>query len=442
MLLTTRQKLVDSGILLGLSLVFFIVSYIRFDYGNKVTNILCCSDPRGYYTYLPAVFIYKDIHALPADDFVGRRQNEKGEVFTKFSCGTAYFYLPFFLGAHLYAHLAHADTSGYSAPYNYGILFAGIFWGAVGLYLLKRLLLNYFSRSVTWLTLLSIVAGTNFLDYITLDVGMSHVYNFTLFAAAISVVDAYYKNPGRGKAILLGTLCGWIVLSRPTNIAVLIFLILYRVVTVDDIKLRIAFIKKHIGQVFLAGIFFAIVWIPQLLYWKSMTGHWIKYSYEEEGFIYWKNPKLLLVLIDTENGWLLYSPILLFLFWAWVKKRKDPRTNFLGTASTLVIITYIFASWWAWTFGGAFGHRCYIDYYPLLAFPLAVTMEAILNQQRLYKKVASFTVIVLLCYYSVALQQLYMLDGRPFEGPEWKWNWDSWIGVTRKVFGLPPTHPE
>jgi len=53
---------------------------------------------------------------------------------------------------------------------------------------------------------------------------MSHVYNFTLFAAAVLMTDLYYKDPGKGKAMIIGLLTGWIVLSRPTNIVMLLFL--------------------------------------------------------------------------------------------------------------------------------------------------------------------------------------------------------------------------
>ena len=172
---------------------------------------------------------------------------------------------------------------------------------------------------------------------------------------------------------------------------------------------------------------------PQMLYWKAMSGHWVKYSYENERFIYWAHPKIAEVLLDVQNGWLLWSPIMLFLFWSLVVKRKDPRTNALGTTVVLVIITYLFASWWAWWFGGAFGHRCYIDYYPLLAFPLAVTMESILGAKRLYVKILLFVVITLFCYYSVAMATMYFTGGM-WDGPAWQWNYDRWWGLVRKTF--------
>ncbi len=431
----------DNSILLCLFAIFFFVSYSRYDNGRDVQNILCCSDPQGYYMYLPALFVYKDIHSVPDINYVGEMKNEKGECYTKYSCGTAYFYLPFFLGAHLYVHLAHTVTTPFGAPYCYGIMLCGVFWAVIGLFLLKTLLLKYFSRRVTWLTLFCIIAGTNFFNYATLEVGMSHVYNFTLFAAALLMTDLYYKDPGKGKAMILGLITGWIVLSRPTNIVMLIFLFLYRVVSINDFRARIRLFKENWAHLPVAAVCFIAMWVPQLLYWKAMTGHWIKYSYGDEGFTNWKSPKMLLVLFDTENGLLVYSPILFFLFWALLKRRKDIRSNFWGTSIVFITITYVFGSWWAWCFGGAFGHRCYVDYYPLLALPLAVTMECILKLKNSYARVSLLAVILVFCYYSVALSQIYMYLGQGFNGPDWKWNWDTWLTQVRRAFFIPnPYH--
>lgn len=415
-----------------LFVVLFLVSNMRYGHGERIKNVVS-SDPGGYYMYLPTIFVDEGIHHINRD-FTGWVKNEKGEIYIKYTCGVALFYLPFFLAAHLYAHITHTNASGYAPPYYYGIMLCGVFWAVAGTWLLKTLLRQYFSRGVTWLTLLCIVAGTNYFNYATLEIGMSHVYNFALFAAAALIADKYYKRPGTGKAMLFGLVLGWIVLIRPTNIMLLLFLLLFRVVTWRDLVERMEFLKKHIGHILLAVLFFIIIWIPQLLYWKEMTGHWISYSYDHEQFIYWTRPKILAVLADTQNGLLLYSPILLFIFWAIIARRKDPRTNAWGTGLVFIIITYIFASWWAWWFGGAFGHRCYVDYYPLFAFPMAVAMEAILNTKKLYAKIPAIAGVLLFCYYSVAMSQIYMVNSLPWDGEHWRWNWDGWLGLVRSIF--------
>ena len=366
---------------------------------------------------------------MPIDvNFNGDLKNAKGEVYTKFTCGLALFYLPFFLAAHLYTYIAHVDSSGYSAPYCYALIVCGVFWAFVGLFVLKRLLGQYFDPVTVWLTLLCIMFGTNFYCYATFQIGMPHVYNFMLIASALLAMDNFYKMPAKGMAITAGLLLGLIVLIRPTNILIVIFLVLYRVVTVKDIIERIRFLKQNANSLLTAVPFFIVPFIPQILYWKSISGNWIMYSYNTENFRYWASPKIAAVLFDTQNGLFLYSPALLIMFWGLFIKRKDPRTSFIGVGVIFVVITYVFASWWAWWFGGAFGHRCYIDYFPVFAFPLAITFELLVRNARPVVKTAIFSGLILCCYYNIALTNVFVTK-QIWDGPEWRWNWRGWAHV-------------
>jgi len=425
-----KQHLIENTVLVCLAVVFFWVAWSRL---NTNPGAVFSSDPNGYYIYLPAVFIYQDIHHVPEKLFAYKLSNDRGEFYTKYTCGVAYFYLPFFLAAHLYAHLFRYDTMGFSPPYCYAVLICGVCWAFIGLYLLKKLLLRHFSAPVTWITLLAIMLGTNFFNYATLEAGMSHVYNFALFAGIVLAADQYYKAPGRKLAMLIGLLAGWIILTRPTNAALLIFLVLYRVVSVADLKSRIVFFRQH-GRHFLWAIPCAfVVMVPQLFYWKEMTGHWIKYSYKGESFIYWNHPRIAEVLFDTQNGLFLYAPALLFMFWAVAMRRKDPRVSFPALGIVFMIITYLFASWHAWWFGGAYGHRCYIDYFPIFAFPMAVTIERIMGTRNRIAKPVFFLVLALFCYYTIGMCQLYV-SYAIFDGPRWRWNWSTWAEVVARIF--------
>jgi hypothetical protein len=60
--------------------------------------------------------------------------------------------------------------------------------------------------------------------------------------------------------------------------------------------------------------------------------------------------------------------------------RKNPW--FIPILIMLPVIVYLFSSWWCWWFGGGFGMRPMIDYYPLLIIPLG----EILRTKIFYKK--------------------------------------------------------
>ena len=296
---TKNPAIFDNLILLCLFVAFITVSLARHE--NALSSVIA-SDVEGYYMYLPAVFVYGGIHHIPERTFQGRITNEKGEIYTKFTCGAAYCYLPFFLIAHAYAHIFHLDASGFSDPYQYAIIVAGVFWSVLGLFLLKTLLLRYFSRTTTWITVLCVALGTNFYSYATLAVGMSHVYSFALFAATLLMADAYYKNPSKANVIPLAVLLGWVILTRPTSVTIVIFLFLFRVVSFADLKERVRFFLYHFTHLFIGLLFFIGIIFPQLLYWKQMSGKWISYSYGNERFIYWAHPKIAAVLFDVQNG--------------------------------------------------------------------------------------------------------------------------------------------
>jgi hypothetical protein len=181
--------------------------------------------------------------------------------------------------------------------------------------------------------------------------------------------------------------------------------------------------------------FVLIMFVPQLLYWKEMTGHWVHYSYTGETFLYWKNPKMAQVLFDTQNGLFLYSPILLFMFAGLFLARKEPRTNFVAICILFPVITYIFASWCAWWFGAAFGHRCYIEYFPVLAFPMAIAMEKIISLSKLYFKIPIFLIILLFNHYSIGMSYLFLKEGI-WDGLEWQWNWSGWWTLVQHAFGI------
>jgi hypothetical protein len=428
---TRRALYIIDGIVFACLFALFLSDTIG-KYRKEDTALVMAGDVKGYYIYLPTVFNYGGVHSVP-ERFMGERVNEKGETYSKYTCGTAYCYLPFFLAARLYVNVFHLDPSPFSLPYYRAIIAAGLFWAIFGLFVLKSLLAKYFSWPVVWLTMICIVFGTNLYGYATLFVGMSHIYSFALVAIAFFLTDRYYIQPTKGRAIFLSIILAWIILIRPTNFAIIIFLSLYRVASFTDLKDRFRFFRVHLSHLLIGLPFFVAVIMPQLLYWKEMTGHWIKYSYEDEHFIYWKNPKIAAVLFDTPNGWLLYSPILLFMLWSLIFKRRDPRANAPGSIITLAIITYLFASWWAWSFRMGFGHRCYVDYYALLAFPMAVTMESISGMKNLFFKILLFIVIILMCYYSVVLTRTYFLRYIP-DDPLWRWQYGKWWEVMKKTF--------
>jgi hypothetical protein len=422
------MRRIFSGIALALLLV------IALDRTSDNPRSVIWSDAEGYYKYLPGLFILKDFHLLDAGS-VWPYFNEKGEFVNKYSCGVAYFQAPFFLASYL-MHLLTVKPDiddYYNSAYARAMTVSGVVAGFLGLLLLWKTLRRSFSLSATAWTVLSVFLGTNLFHYTTKEMGISHVYSFFLFSALIYTLPLYLRKPNILQSLILGVILGWIVLIRPTNAIVFLLLLGYDVYSWDAFKERIGFFMSNLRSIVFIGIAAFLMWIPQLLYWKEMTGQWIYYSYTSEQFIYWNQPKIAAVLFDVQNGLFLYSPMVLLMLSGLIPAWKLGRAHAPVISLLFALATYLFASWWAWWFGGAFGHRSYVEYYAILAFPLAYLLNLAFNCKRKIWGLLIRIVLALLIAFSVRLSYLYTTLPGPWDGEGWRWNWDKYLWVLKHL---------
>lgn len=386
-------------------------------------NGILWTDAEGYYMYLPAVFInggFENLFVRTEGQFPLYPGTNKR--FTKYTCGVAIMQAPFFLAAHAAAKLSGQPADGYSPIYIRGVQLAALLYGFLGLLVLQRALLRHFSPGVTFFTILGLYFGTNLMHYHIHEPSMSHIYSFFLFALFVYFTPRFYERPGRGVFAGMGLLLGLITLIRPTNILVLLYLLLYDVNSRASLRERGQFIGRHFGKLLVAPLASFLVFLPQFAYWKYLSGNWLMYSYGEEGFTNWAEPRVDMVLFHIKNGWLLFSPMaglaVIGCFAGSWKNRYNIGVIFL----ILLLSIYIFGSWWCWWFGGAFGHRPFIDLYPLLAFPYAYLVSLILNQRRQWLRVGFVVLWLALIHYSYFLTVYYI-------GPHYEWwRWKEVVG--------------
>jgi len=127
-----------------------------------------------------------------------------------------------------------------------------------------------------------------------------------------------------------------------------------------------------------------LVWLPQLIYWKIATGHFIYYSYNNERF-YFTQPRIIEGLFSFRKGWLLYTPMMLFAFAGLFLLKDELKKIQTGIWLFILLNIYITFSWWCWWYGGAFGMRSMIDSYAIMALPLASTVNYFRNKKRLVR---------------------------------------------------------
>ena len=340
-------------------------------------------DIKNYYAYLPAVFIYGD-HTLSFTrtdpEFFGDKfwpiPTPTGELAVVTSMGLAMLYLPFFLLGHLTAMLTGAEMNGFSPPYAFFLVISSLFYVIMGLFALRKVLLRYFSDSITALTLLALFFGTNLFFYTAHEGPMSHAYNFALFSFFILLTIRWYDKPNLRFSLLLGLNAGLVVLVRPTNIVLLVFFLLYDVKSFAELKQRFFFLAEKYSLILLMASAALLVWLPQMLYWKSVAGQWLYYSYKEgEGFFF-NNPQIIRGLFSYRKGWLLYTPLMVLALSGIALLWKYQRKFFWAILVFTLLNVYVVLSWWSWWYGGGYGQRAFIESYALLSIPFAALIYA------------------------------------------------------------------
>jgi hypothetical protein len=366
-------------------------------------------DVVSYYAYLPATFIFNDIKLEKRETFdhglFWPEPLPDGNKVIKTTMGMSILYSPFFFISHGVAILSGGNTYGFSPIYKVGLLVSSVFFLFIGLYFLRRILKIYFSEQITALTILTVALGTNLLNYSTFDASMSHVYNFALINVFVWYTIDWYKNPRLANLLFLGLLSGLITLVRPSNIVVLLFFFIYGIYSKETLQQRIGLIFKKFHWFLFMGLAFTLVWIPQFIYWWSITGHLLVNSYPDEQF-FWGNPHFIDGIFSYRKGWLVYTPVMIFALLGIPFLYKKMKEFSYAITIFMALSTYIIVSWWCWWYGGSFGMRSYIDYYGILAIPMALFFT-ILWDFRKYSKVLVFSIVVLSIVQNYFFQEKY-----------------------------------
>lgn len=372
-------------------------------------------DALGYYAYLPSTFIYhnhKSITELPVDRNIspfiitsfhgwreGNKPTPKGYVLDQYTYGVALMEAPFFFLAHAWEKAAGGDANGYSDAYVNAIKLADFVFALLGIAITYRILRRYFSANVSTVTMVLIFLGTNLFWFSVVQAGMAHVPLFLLYALLLLCTIRLYEAPRAGRFAALGFVAGLITIIRPTDIICLSIPLLYGVYNKETIRHRWQFILSHYGHIAFAALVFLVPVLPQLLYWKMMSGSFLYYSYGEQTF-QWKHPRLIEGLLYCKNGWLAYSPVMIFavtgmfLFkrirsWAW------------ATWFIFPLYSYVIYSWYCYNYINGLGSRPMIHLYPLFAISLAAFVAFCLQRvwtRILFSVVAVFFVVLNLNY--------------------------------------------
>ncbi len=383
------------------------------------------ADQTGYYVYLPGLFIYDfNPHLFPEgiEEKTGEGFSldlENNKVVTRYPCGVAILQAPFFLTIHTLAGIMDQPRDGFSGIYHKVPNWAALFYTVLGFFFLWKFLRFYYKPYIVLSTLLILFFGTNIYYYAVDSTGMSHIYSFCLFAAAAWVTKKMLMAREKKQfafLVIWSLLFALIVLVRPTNILIFPFLFTIDLQSLQEFWGRIKRFATIRNSIVVSGAFL-LVFLPQFLYWKYVSGSYIFYSYEEYGFSNLASPKILELWFSPNNGMFLYSPLYLLIVAAMIVKLSH-RTNRLNdwvVFGTFLVLTYVFASWFIFSFGCGFGSRNFVEYNVMFALPFGYLIRKS-GKWQLIKRMLFTALIALMVYFNLKLIESY---DRCFQGGDW-----------------------
>ncbi|MBK9177799.1 MAG: hypothetical protein IPM46_15995 [Flavobacteriales bacterium] len=352
------------------------------------TNILSW-DTFGYHLYLPATFIHHDPGISDAAWVHGAMETyhssgtlyqiselPDGRWVNKYPLGLAMLWSPFFAAGHLVAGITGAPQDGFSRPYQWALIIAGVLFLLVGLLTLRKVLLHFFSERISIGVLVLIVAGTNFFHQATQGTGMPHIFLFTLGAGVLWRTIQWRAHGRLRDAALIGFLLGLLVVSRPSEI---VWALVPLLVSVRDAERWRAFIRARWAErrhYFVMAATATLACLPQLLYWKWMTGRWLYMSYNNpgEGFEFF-HPYTWEVLFSFRKGWYIYTPLMVVATLGIIALWRARHQLRWAVVAFFVLNLWIVSSWSCWWYADSFGQRALVQSYALMALPLGAALH-------------------------------------------------------------------
>jgi hypothetical protein len=304
-----------------------------------------------------------------------------GYAHSAWAIGPAILWAPFFGGGHL-AAVRQASlglpvaTDGTSYPYRQAVCIAGLFYALLGTWLSLRAARQFFPSAVAVTGAALVVGGSFILWYALAEPTMTHAPTMAALAGFVWYWTATMGRRTLAHWIGLGALAGVAGLIRWQSVlfallpAIEALVALWRAGRARDVT--------ALRSTLVGGVAFtlaaAVAFIPQMLAWKSIYGHYLAVS-PVGPQIFWFQPHLIGVLFASQNGLFATSPILyvaaigLILF---ARRRPAVGVPALVVLAAMIYFNASIQDWWG---SAGYGGRRFDGTLPLFVLGAAAAVE-------------------------------------------------------------------
>lgn len=391
-----------SLILVGVAL--FAMRYVQQKPADILPMKITTWDALGYYMYLPATFIYKDLRELKfypsienkyqlqgeAGNFYQFMKTENGYYTGKYFIGVAILQMPFFLISHFLA-LSLGEGDGFSQIYQAGIGYGAVFWAFLSLIYFRRFLLQYYDDLTVGIGLLLGILGTNIFQYISVDSAQSHAWIFPLYVYILILSDTWHREKTILKSILLGLTVGAATICRPTEAIIFVIPMLWNYQKGNFWR----YWWENRILVLWSGLGFIAILSIQLFYWKYSTGQWV---FDVGSKWHFLNPHFR-VLFGEEKGWLIYTPLCWLMVWG-LFLITDKKFS-VSVKTFMFLNIWIVIAWAIWRYGGSYSARALSQSTPVMMLPMLAAIQFLIHSKYKILVYAAFTYFLSLNIFQI-----------------------------------------
>ncbi|HYP39525.1 MAG TPA: glycosyltransferase family 39 protein [Chloroflexia bacterium] len=353
-----------------------------------VTSRIYASDEIQYFAYTHSLFFDGDLdfsnqylyfyesdkvkfQAIYEDLYL-KHEPETGLPINVAPIGTGLLWMPSFAAAHSFVLAASAlgmdiPANGYSQPYIVAICLTSYLYGCLGLLLCYLLAKGLFGSGVAAFAVATVWLATPLVFYTVVAPPWSHatsLFTVTLFL--------WYWNRTRRKEgrslrewALLGASAGLMMLVREQDA---LFMVVpateAALALVGDWRAKVqaltANIRRWVIGLLLMGITAAVVFVPQLIAYRVITGGFGP-SKVVSGKFTWTAPNALNVLFSPEHGLIPWTPVLVLALIGLALLWRTDRTLTLALSVAFLLQVYVAGSFLTWQSAGSFGQRRFIN---------------------------------------------------------------------------------
>jgi hypothetical protein len=167
------------------------------------------------------------------------------------------------------------------------------------------------------------------------------------------------------------------ILVKPSELVCILIPLFWNISNKKNLAQKLVLLKSNFRHIILMIFAVFVVGLPQLLYWKYSSGHWLFYSYKNpgEGFDIGQ-PYIKEILFSFRKGWLIYTPVMLFAVAGFVSLYKQKKALFYSILVYFLVNLCIVTSWTCWRYvGRSYSQRALLSSYVLLAIPLGYLIQ-------------------------------------------------------------------